>query len=74
MSEKDRFLEAISSSKSGESLQNVKFFLGSARNITQEDLCREAANALRQVSLGAVKPIPSLDSDMATFKTIDFLS
>ena len=74
MKEKERFLEAVSAVNDGETLTNVKFFLGSDRNITQEDLFRESANAMRQVALGAVKAVACIDSDIPLVSITKFLS
>jgi hypothetical protein len=47
-----------------ESLVDIKFFLGSNRDITQVDLCREARKAVDQVFLGQVVAVDHLDRDV----------
>lgn len=73
MSHKERLIRALSSGREGMTLENVKFFLGNNRNITQEALCNEAANALAQVSLGQVKHRSSIDGDLPKNSVEQFL-
>lgn len=61
---KNRIWDVVSSLRVDASLVNIKFFLGSERNITQADLCEASAHALRQIQLGAVVPVAAFDKDM----------
>ena len=47
---------------------DIKFLRGSAKNITDEQVCREAANALFQIDNGLLEPDVDFDED---FKQVD---
>lgn len=70
MLEQDRLVKSLS--KDGFDLVNVKFFQGDNRDITQEALCREAANALQQVKFGA-KQKSCIDGDIKKVSLEEFL-
>lgn len=71
--QKDRLVHALSAGKDGAELVNVKFFLGDRRNVTQEEICAQAANALTQVNLGMVKPLTSVDCEIGVISISQFL-
>jgi hypothetical protein len=59
-------LETLSSSKDGNfELLNVKFFLGDSRNISQDDLLKEAAKGVHMVKSGASQKVEHLDNHLA---------
>ncbi len=62
----DRFWDVVSSLLPGAKVENIKFFMGSERDISQSALADEAANAWRHVQVGAIKPAEALDKDMET--------
>ncbi len=73
MSDKDRNVHAISTGIEGHDLVNVKFFMGTRRDVTQDELCREAAQAHTQVIVGKAKAKPSIDGDMVTVSIDKFV-
>lgn len=74
MTERARFFRALFSGEKGDQIKDVKFFLGDARNISQEDVYRVAADALMQRKLGHVKPVSSIDGNIERISVDDFLS
>ena len=69
----ERLSKELSSAKDNHKLVNVKFFLGDARNITQEQLAEEALKALSQVKLGNTKKVESVDSNNHKVTIEEFL-
>lgn len=56
-------LETLSGLGQGSKLQNVKFFLGSKRDITAEEILCESNNAAKQLFDGSSKPVLAADID-----------
>lgn len=59
--------------REGEKVVNIKFFMGDEREVAHEDMCKEAANALRQISLGASKKLESIDGHLPVTNLTEFL-
>lgn len=74
MTEKERLLGTLFSEKEGRSVTNVKFFLGDDRNVSEEELCREANIALEQERMGLAVPKPSLDAGLPRATVAKFLA
>lgn len=70
MLEQERLMKSLS--MDGFDLSNIKFFLGDDRNVTQDALCQEAANALQQIKFGASKK-NSIDGDIKKVSLEKFL-
>ena len=63
MKEKKRFFRALFSGEEGAKISDVKFFLGDERNITQEEIYREAGKALIQEQLGTAEVLSGPDKE-----------
>ncbi len=61
----NRLWDAVSSRGEGMTLKNIKFCLGSQRDITQAQIIEQAANNIRAINAGAIKPVETLDTGIA---------
>lgn len=73
MDEKERMLNALFSGREGRKVEDVKFFLGDDRNVTDEEICREFNKAHSQVTTGAVQARDSLDGGITKNSIDDFI-
>jgi len=48
----------------GRNVGNVKFFLGSRRDITADDLAQEVLSAQRQIAAGTARRVFDIDGDL----------
>ena len=73
MLEKDRLVKALIRG-SEEDLKDVKFFLGENRCVTQESVCKEAAKAFSQITLGQASFRTTIDKELPHISVSKFLS
>ncbi len=73
MSNIENILGNLSSSIDGFDLVDVKFFVGSRRDVTQEEFCAEAEKAVAQFSSGEAKAKVSIDGHLDTVSIHDFI-
>ena len=55
MTEKERLLHTLFARNDGTEHLNIKFFRGTAKDISPEDLCRQVNSALLQNELGSIE-------------------
>jgi hypothetical protein len=67
MTDETRLMRALFEHE-GRTHVDIKFFRGTAKNVTSEDVCREAVNALFQIDSGLVEPDVDFEED---FKQVD---
>ena len=72
MLEHERLIKALTREEA-ECLIDIKFFLGSNRDITQADLCRETKKAVDQISRGQISAVGQLDSNIKKISIEKFL-
>lgn len=73
--EKERMLDALFPEGEGAHVtQNVKFFLGTDRNVSEEEICGQFNAAREQKRLGMSEPTTALDGNITQTSLKAFLA